>query len=140
MIFINLSLRFAIEQSKRAPARYRIEIEAAGSPPYVIKPAATDADGRAAFSLSIPVTLHAAVPPSFTATATSSEGATSEFSKPVALMERTRSAGVPPALVVGKGGGRDARAPGYATNPSIGLTPSLPGKISAASTRSSTRR
>ena len=34
------SLRFAIEASNRAPGRYRIEIEAVGSPPYVIKPAA----------------------------------------------------------------------------------------------------
>jgi len=48
---------------------------------------ASDAAGRAAFSLTIPVTLHAAVPPSFTATVTSSEGGTSEFSKPVALEE-----------------------------------------------------
>jgi len=48
---------------------------------------ASDAAGRAAFSVTIPVTLHAAVLPSFTATATSSEGGTSEFSKPVALAE-----------------------------------------------------
>ncbi len=48
---------------------------------------ASDAAGRAAFSLTIPVTLHAGVPPSFTATVTSSEGGTSEFSKPVALAE-----------------------------------------------------
>src|SRR5262249_61504325 len=48
---------------------------------------ASDAAGRAAFSLTIPVTLHAAVPPSFTATVTSSAGATSEFSKPVTLAE-----------------------------------------------------
>ncbi len=32
------SLRFAIEASNRAPGRYRIEIEAVGSAPYVIKP------------------------------------------------------------------------------------------------------
>src|SRR5262245_64646797 len=32
------SLRFAIETSNRAPGRYRIEIEAVGSAPYVIKP------------------------------------------------------------------------------------------------------
>ena len=30
------SLRFAIEASNRAPGRYRIEIEAVGSAPYVI--------------------------------------------------------------------------------------------------------
>jgi 3-dehydroshikimate dehydratase len=47
----------------------------------------TDASGRATFSLVIPVTLHAALPPSFTATVTSSDGATSEFSKPVTLSE-----------------------------------------------------
>ena len=34
------SLRWAIEASNRAPGRYRIEIAAAGTPPYVIKPAA----------------------------------------------------------------------------------------------------
>ena len=44
---------------------------------------ASDASGRAAFAL----TLHSAVPASFTATATSSEGGTSEFSEPVALAE-----------------------------------------------------
>jgi hypothetical protein len=33
------------------------------------------------------VTLHSAAPASFTATVTSSEGGTSEFSKPVALAE-----------------------------------------------------
>jgi 3-dehydroshikimate dehydratase len=48
---------------------------------------ATDAGGNAAFALTIPVTLHAALPPSFTATVTTSAGATSEFSKPVALIE-----------------------------------------------------
>lgn len=48
---------------------------------------ASDASGHAPFSLTIPVTLHSAVPASFTATATSSEGGTSEFSKPVALAE-----------------------------------------------------
>ncbi len=32
------SLRYAIEQSNRAPGRYRIEIEAAGAAPYVIRP------------------------------------------------------------------------------------------------------
>jgi hypothetical protein len=48
---------------------------------------ASDAVGRATFSLTIPVTLHSALPPSFTATATSSEGGTSEFSKPVVLAE-----------------------------------------------------
>ena len=48
---------------------------------------ATDAKGFAAFSMVIPVTLHAAIPPSFTATLTSSAGATSEFSKPMALAE-----------------------------------------------------
>ena len=50
-------------------------------------PVATDAKGFAAFSVMIPVTLHAAIPPSFTATLTSSAGATSEFSKPMALAE-----------------------------------------------------
>jgi 3-dehydroshikimate dehydratase len=49
--------------------------------------AASDPKGRATFALTIPVTLHAAIPPSFTATVTSSEGATSEFSEPVALAE-----------------------------------------------------
>jgi 3-dehydroshikimate dehydratase len=34
------SLRWAIEASNRTPGRYRIEIAAAGNPPYVIKPAA----------------------------------------------------------------------------------------------------
>jgi 3-dehydroshikimate dehydratase len=34
------SLRWAIEASNRAPGRYRIEIAAAGTPPYVIKPTA----------------------------------------------------------------------------------------------------
>jgi 3-dehydroshikimate dehydratase len=34
------SLRFAIEASNRAPGRYRIDIEAVGSAPYVIKPTA----------------------------------------------------------------------------------------------------
>jgi 3-dehydroshikimate dehydratase len=48
---------------------------------------ASDASGRAPFSLKIPVTLHSAAPASFTATATSSDGGTSEFSKPVALAE-----------------------------------------------------
>jgi 3-dehydroshikimate dehydratase len=48
---------------------------------------ASDASGRAPFSLTIPVTLHSAVPSSFTATVTSGEGGTSEFSKPVALAE-----------------------------------------------------
>jgi 3-dehydroshikimate dehydratase len=48
---------------------------------------ASDAGGRATFSLTIPVTLHSAVPLSFTATVTSSEGGTSEFSKSVALAE-----------------------------------------------------
>jgi 3-dehydroshikimate dehydratase len=48
---------------------------------------ASDASGRAPFSLTIPVTLHSAVRASFTATATSSAGGTSEFSKPVALAE-----------------------------------------------------
>ena len=32
------SLRFAIEASNRAPGRYRIEIDAVGSAPHVIKP------------------------------------------------------------------------------------------------------
>jgi 3-dehydroshikimate dehydratase len=48
---------------------------------------ASDTAGRAAFSLNIPAPLHAEVPLSFTATVTSSEGGTSEFSKPVALAE-----------------------------------------------------
>jgi 3-dehydroshikimate dehydratase len=48
---------------------------------------ASDAGGRAAFSLTIPVTLHSAVPHSFTATVTSGEGGTSEFSKAVRLAE-----------------------------------------------------
>jgi 3-dehydroshikimate dehydratase len=47
----------------------------------------SDVTGRAAFSLTIPVTLHSALPHSFTATVTSSEGGTSEFSKPVGLAE-----------------------------------------------------
>ena len=49
---------------------------------------ASDASGRATFALAIPVTLHSAVPPSFTATVTSSEGGTSEFSKPMTLAEQ----------------------------------------------------
>jgi 3-dehydroshikimate dehydratase len=49
---------------------------------------ATDASGRAAFALTIPMTLHSAVPASFTATVTSSEGGTSEFSKPLAMAEQ----------------------------------------------------
>src|SRR5712675_1377614 len=32
------SLRWAIERSNAAPGRYRIEIDPAGPPPYVIKP------------------------------------------------------------------------------------------------------
>jgi hypothetical protein len=48
---------------------------------------ATDAKGLAAFSVTIPVTLHSAIPPSFTATLMSSAGATSEFSKPMELAE-----------------------------------------------------
>jgi 3-dehydroshikimate dehydratase len=48
---------------------------------------ATDAGGRVSFALTIPVTLHSAIPPCFTATMTSSEGATSEFSRPAVLME-----------------------------------------------------
>jgi hypothetical protein len=48
---------------------------------------ASDAAGRAAFSLTIPMTLGGVAPPSFTATVTSSEGGTSEFSKPVMLAE-----------------------------------------------------
>src|SRR5262249_48436932 len=44
---------------------------------------ASDTAGRAAFSLTIPMTLRDAA--SFTATATSSEGGTSEFSRPVRL-------------------------------------------------------
>jgi 3-dehydroshikimate dehydratase len=47
----------------------------------------SDAAGRAAFLLTVPVTLPAALPLSFTATVTSSEGGTSEFSKPVTLAE-----------------------------------------------------
>jgi len=46
---------------------------------------ASDAAGRAAFLLIIPMTLGDAA--SFTATVTSSEGGTSEFSKPVTLAE-----------------------------------------------------
>src|SRR5258708_2759650 len=33
------SLRWAIERNNAAPGRYRIEIDPAGPPPYVIKPA-----------------------------------------------------------------------------------------------------
>jgi 3-dehydroshikimate dehydratase len=47
----------------------------------------SDARGRAPFALTIPVTLHSAVPSSFTATVTSAEGGTSEFSKPMGLVE-----------------------------------------------------
>ena len=46
---------------------------------------ASDTAGRAVFSLTIPVTLRDVS--SFTATVTSSEGGTSEFSKPVTLAE-----------------------------------------------------
>jgi 3-dehydroshikimate dehydratase len=48
---------------------------------------ASDTAGRAAFSLIIPLTRGDAALLSFTATATSSEGGTSEFSKPVRLAE-----------------------------------------------------
>ena len=48
---------------------------------------ASDAAGRATFLLIIPATPRDAALTSFTATATSSEGGTSEFSKPVTLAE-----------------------------------------------------
>jgi 3-dehydroshikimate dehydratase len=47
--------------------------------------AASDANGQASFSLTVDGSGLAAIPASFTATATSSNGATSEFSQPVAL-------------------------------------------------------
>jgi 3-dehydroshikimate dehydratase len=75
-------------------ARFTIEVfanrQAGGSEGEIFladASAASDAGGRAIFSLAISVTLHSAVPHSFTATATSSEGGTSEFSKPAALAE-----------------------------------------------------
>ena len=48
---------------------------------------ASDAAGRAVFSVTIPLAPGDAAPRSFTATVTSSEGGTSEFSKPVVLVE-----------------------------------------------------
>jgi 3-dehydroshikimate dehydratase len=47
--------------------------------------AASDATGQASFSLTVDGSRLAAIPASFTATATSSNGATSEFSQPVGL-------------------------------------------------------
>jgi hypothetical protein len=47
--------------------------------------AASDANGQASFALTVDGSGLAAIPASFTATATSSNGATSEFSQPVAL-------------------------------------------------------
>jgi 3-dehydroshikimate dehydratase len=49
--------------------------------------ATSDAEGRGKFSLTIDAAKLAAMPASFTATLTSADGATSEFSQPVALSE-----------------------------------------------------
>jgi 3-dehydroshikimate dehydratase len=49
--------------------------------------ATSDAEGRGRFSLTIDAAKLAALPASFTATLTSADGATSEFSQPVALSE-----------------------------------------------------
>ena len=49
--------------------------------------ATSDAEGRGRFSLTIDAAKLAAMPASFTATLTSADGATSEFSQPVALSE-----------------------------------------------------
>jgi len=49
--------------------------------------ATSDAEGRGKFSLAIDAAKLAAMPASFTATLTSADGATSEFSQPVALSE-----------------------------------------------------
>ena len=49
--------------------------------------ATSDAEGRGRFSLTINAGKLAAMPASFTATLTSADGATSEFSQPVALSE-----------------------------------------------------
>jgi 3-dehydroshikimate dehydratase len=75
-------------------SRFTIEVfanrQAAGSEGEIFladTSLASDASGRAAFSLTVPVTTSSAVPPSFTATVTSSAGGTSEFSKPAALAE-----------------------------------------------------
>ena len=47
----------------------------------------SDADGNGKFSLTVDAAKLGAMPASFTATLTSSDGATSEFSKPVVLSE-----------------------------------------------------
>jgi len=49
--------------------------------------ATSDAEGRGRFSLTVDAAKLAAIPASFTATLTSADGATSEFSQPVALSE-----------------------------------------------------
>ncbi len=49
--------------------------------------ATSDAEGRGRFSLTLDAAKLAARPASFTATLTSADGATSEFSQPVALSE-----------------------------------------------------
>ena len=47
----------------------------------------SDAEGRGRFSLTVDASKLAAMPASFTTTLTSADGATSEFSQPVALSE-----------------------------------------------------
>jgi len=49
--------------------------------------ATSDAEGRGKFSLTVDAAKLAAMPASFTATLTSADGATSEFSQPVALAD-----------------------------------------------------
>ena len=49
--------------------------------------ATSDAEGRGRFSLTVDAAKLAAMPASFTATLTSADGATSEFSRPVTLSE-----------------------------------------------------
>ena len=75
-------------------ARFTVEVfgnRAAGSGEgemFLGEVAATsDAEGRGRFSLTIDAAKLAAMPASFTATLTSADGATSEFSQPVALAD-----------------------------------------------------
>ncbi|MBV8421449.1 MAG: hypothetical protein JOZ26_15690, partial [Hyphomicrobiales bacterium] len=49
--------------------------------------ATSDAEGRGRFSLTVGAAKLATMPASFTATLTSADGATSEFSQPVALSQ-----------------------------------------------------
>jgi hypothetical protein len=49
--------------------------------------ATSDAEGNGKFSLAVDASKLAALPVSFTATLTSADGATSEFSQPITLSE-----------------------------------------------------